>query len=80
MTEVHLAEAQLKRKAIESSAQLIALIDSSKFSKEDLTSFARPEQITCLFTDSGLSPDWTACLKQAGIEYTICEIEAARSR
>lgn len=77
MTEVLLAEAQLKRKAIESSQQLFALIDSTKFGKEDLTSFARPEKINCLFTDTRLSSDWTARLKQAGIEFTICEEEAA---
>ena len=80
MTEVHLDEAQLKHKAIESSAQVIVLIDSSKFGKEDLTSFASAGQITCLFTDSGLAPDWAARLKQAGIEHTICENESAVSR
>jgi len=77
MTEVHLAEAQLKRKVIESSQQLFALIDSSKFGKEDLTPFARPEKITRLFTDVGLSPEWISQLEQARVEYTICEEEAA---
>lgn len=80
MTEVHIDEAQFKRKAIESAAQVVALIDSSKFGKEDLTSFASAEQITCLFTDSGLVPDWAARLKQVGIEHTICENKAAGSR
>ncbi len=75
MTEVHLAEAQLKRKVIESSQQLFAMVDSSKFGKEDLTSFARPERINRLFTDSHLSPDWTERLRQAGIDFTICEEE-----
>jgi DeoR family transcriptional regulator, fructose operon transcriptional repressor len=78
MTEVHLAEAQLKRKVIESSQQLFALIDSSKFGKEDLTPFARPEKITRLLTDVGLSPEWIAQLEQARVEFTICEEEAAR--
>jgi len=72
MTEVHLAEAQIKRKAIESANQVIALIDSSKFGKEDLTSFARPEQISCLYTDFGLSPEWNARLHAAGIPVTLC--------
>lgn len=80
MTEVHLDEAQLKRKAIESAAQVIALIDSSKFGKEDLTSFAGAGQIKCLFTDSGLAPEWVARLKQAGITYIICDTEAALSK
>jgi DeoR/GlpR family transcriptional regulator of sugar metabolism len=72
-----LAEAQLKRKVIESSQQLLGLVDSTKFGKEDLTSFARPEKINRLFTDSQLSPDWAERLQQAGIELTICEEEAA---
>jgi len=76
MTEVHLDEAQLKRRAIESAAQVIGLIDSSKFGKEDLTPFASVGQITCLFTDAGLAPEWGARLKQAGIAYTICNNEA----
>jgi DeoR/GlpR family transcriptional regulator of sugar metabolism len=72
MTEVHLAEAQIKRKAIESANQVIALIDSSKFGKEDLTSFARPEQISCLYTDIGISPEWNTRLHEAGIPFTLC--------
>jgi DeoR/GlpR family transcriptional regulator of sugar metabolism len=76
MTEVHLEEAQLKRMAIGSSKQIIALIDSSKFGKEDLTPFARPDQVTRLFTDSGLTPEWATKLKKAAIDLTICEQEA----
>jgi DeoR/GlpR family transcriptional regulator of sugar metabolism len=72
MTEIHLAETQIKRKAIESANQVIALIDSSKFGKEDLTSFARPEQISCLYTDIGLSPEWKTRLHEAGIPVTLC--------
>lgn len=76
MTEVHLGEAQLKRKAIESAQQVIALIDSSKFGKEDLTPFARLDQIARLITDSNLEPEWVAKLKEAGVDYLICEEEA----
>lgn len=72
MTEVHIAEAQLKRKVIESSQQLFALVDSSKFGKEDLTSFARPEKINHLFTDQHLTSDWLERLRQMEIECTVC--------
>lgn len=75
MTEVHFEEAQLKRKAIESSKQLIALIDSSKFGKEDLTPFARPMQIVRLFTDSDITDEWKARLQRAHISFTACAIE-----
>jgi DeoR/GlpR family transcriptional regulator of sugar metabolism len=77
MTEVHLEEAQIKRKAILSSKQVVALIDSSKMGKEDFTPFARTNQITHLVTDSGLSAEWAEKLSQAGIQYTICTTEAA---
>ena len=72
MTEVSLAEAQLKRKVIDSSQELYALVDSSKFGKEDLTSFAHPEKINRLFTDQNLSSNWLERLAQAGIEYKLC--------
>lgn len=77
MTEVHLEEAQIKRKAIESSKEIMALIDSSKFGKEDLTSFVSPKNITCLFTDDGISPTWVEQLQDADIEFTICKKEEA---
>ena len=76
MTEVHLAEAQLKRKVIESSKELFALIDSSKFGVEDLTSFARPERIQHLFTDQDVPSEWLNKLNQSAIEYTICKNES----
>jgi DeoR/GlpR family transcriptional regulator of sugar metabolism len=80
MTEVHFAEAQLKRKAIESSRQVIALVDSTKFGKEDLTPFARADQIAHLITDEGLSAEWIEKLEQAGMNFTLCEEEAVPAR
>jgi DeoR family fructose operon transcriptional repressor len=73
MTEVHLEEAQLKRKAIDSSKQVFALVDSSKIGKEDLTPFAHLNKISHLFTDSRLSPDCSQRLTEVGITFTICE-------
>lgn len=76
MTEVHLDEAQLKRKAIESARQVFALVDSSKMGHEDLTPFARPVQITHLFTDGGITNEWKSRLQSANIPFTICEEQA----
>lgn len=72
MTEVHLDEAQIKRKAVESSQQVFALIVSAKFGKEDLTHFVRPDRIDHLFTDSGITNEWKNRLQQANIPYTVC--------
>ena len=80
LTEVLLAEAQIKRKAIESSHELFALVDSSKFGKEDLTSFARPEKINHLFTDKHISAEWAVRLKEADIPFTICEEEVVPAK
>ncbi len=72
LTEVHLAGAHLKRKAIASVQQVFALISSNKLGKEDLTSFAGIDHINHLFTDDGLSDEWRAWLIQAGIPFTVC--------
>jgi len=71
-TEVDIYEAQMKRKFIASSGSLVALIDSSKFGRADLTSFAGLNQITRLFTDTDLAPAWVKKLEQAGVPYTLC--------
>lgn len=72
MTEGYFAEAQLKRKAIESAREVIALVDSSKIGKEDLTPFAAVEQITHLYTDHGITDAWVTRFKEAHITFTIC--------
>jgi DeoR/GlpR family transcriptional regulator of sugar metabolism len=71
-TEVDIYEAQIKRKIIASSGSMVALIDSSKFGRADLTSFACLDQITHLFTDINLSPVWVKNLRQAGVPFTLC--------
>jgi len=73
LTEVHLEEAQLKRKAIESAQQVFALVDSSKIGHEDLTPFARPEQIYCVYTDEGINQEWRERIEKAGIPLNICK-------
>lgn len=75
LTDVHLEEAQLKRKAIESAKQVIALIDSSKLGHEDLTPFARPDQIYCLYTDDEVTPKWEQTIKEAGMNLIVCKKE-----
>lgn len=79
MTEVHLEEAQLKRRVLDSSQQLVALIDSSKFGKEDLTPFATKDQISRLLTDYQLSQNWRQELTRKGIDFIVCESEAEKS-
>lgn len=72
LTEVHLQEALLKRKVIDSAGEVIALVDSSKFGKEDLTPFASLDQICCLFTDEGISEEWEQKIADAKVRIEIC--------
>jgi DeoR/GlpR family transcriptional regulator of sugar metabolism/ABC-type sugar transport system substrate-binding protein len=73
LTEVDIHEAQLKNKMIASASSVVALIDSSKFGKVDLTPFARTEQISHIFTDSSLDPHWIEQLEQMRVALTVCD-------
>ena len=72
LMEVYIDEAQLKRKMIQVAGSVVALIDSSKFGKIDLTPFARLDQITRLFTDDALAASWQQQLQQASVPLTLC--------
>lgn len=72
LTEVDLHEAFFKRSMIASANRLVALIDSSKFGKVDLTSCARIEQVSHIFTDAKLSSEWIEQLNQTGVPFTLC--------
>ncbi len=72
LTEVDLHEAQFKRTMIASAGRLVALIDSSKFGKIDLTSCARIEEVSHIFTDVDLSTEWREKLALAGVAFTLC--------
>ncbi len=72
LTDVHLSEAQLKSIGIATAREVIALVDSSKIGKEDLTPFATIDQIAHLYTDSGISETWEMRLKNAGVSFTVC--------
>jgi len=72
LTEIDLNEAMFKRSMVASASTLVALIDSSKFGKVDLTSFARIELISHIFTDTRLTDDWIELLNQATVSFTMC--------
>jgi DeoR/GlpR family transcriptional regulator of sugar metabolism len=77
MSEVDVYEAQFRLKAIEAAGRVVALIDSSKFGKLDLTPSVRMDQISLLLTDNGLSASWAAQLEQAGVAFIVCGEERA---
>jgi DeoR/GlpR family transcriptional regulator of sugar metabolism len=79
MTEVDVFEAQFRIHAIGASTSVIALIDSEKFGKIDLTPSLRIEQISHLFTDSRLKENWVNQLKQTNIVFNICSDESSKN-
>jgi DeoR/GlpR family transcriptional regulator of sugar metabolism len=75
MTEVDVYEAGFRVKAVEGAQCVVALIDSSKFGKVDMTPSLRTEQISTLVTDNHLTSDYIAQLAAASIQYRLCSDE-----
>jgi DeoR family transcriptional regulator, aga operon transcriptional repressor len=63
----HLAEAQLNAKMIAISSQVIAVADSSKLMRRNISLIARVEQLHMLITDSAANPDVVAELERRGV-------------
>lgn len=77
LTEVDLPEVELKRLMIQSADRVVALIDSSKFGRVDLTSFASIDQISHVFTDDHIAPAYIEELRQTQAQLTVCGEESA---
>lgn len=73
LTEADIEEARLKSRMIGCAETVVALIDSSKFGKQGLTSFARLEQVALVFTDSGLSAQWIEQLQETQTALSVCD-------
>jgi DeoR family transcriptional regulator, aga operon transcriptional repressor len=67
----HLPEAQLNAKMIEISRQVIAVADSSKLMRRNISLIARVEQLHMLITDTGANPDVIAELQRRGVEVRL---------
>jgi DeoR family transcriptional regulator, aga operon transcriptional repressor len=67
----HLAEAQLNAKMIAISRQVIAVADSSKMLRRNISLIARVEQLHMLITDAGADPEVVAELRRRGVEVRL---------
>jgi len=67
----HLAEAQLNAKMIGISRQVIAVADSSKLLRRNISLIARVEQLHMLITDAGANPDVVAELRRRGVDVRL---------
>ena len=73
LTEGDIREAQMKAQMLEVADQVIGLVDSSKFGRLGIASFARLEQIHHLYTDSGISSEALAQLRASCTQVTVCD-------
>ena len=79
MTDAELQMAQLKRKVVLSAEHVIGLIESSKFGKVQVSSFAAMDQITQILTDRDLDPKYIDELRRTRTLLTICGESTTRS-
>lgn len=71
LTDVSLAEAELKRPVIAMCRQVIAVLDSTKWGRVGLASFAAPTQIHRVITDGRAPAELMAPVRAAGIEIVL---------
>jgi DeoR family transcriptional regulator of aga operon len=67
----HLAEAQLNSKMIQISRQVVAVADSSKLLRRNVSVIARVEQLHVLITDSAARPEVVEELQGRGVEVRL---------
>ncbi len=72
LTEVDIQDTPVKRKMLQSAKEVVALIDSGKFGRVDLTPFAGVSQISHIFTDTDIAPEFVEQLRSTSIPLSIC--------
>lgn len=68
----HLLEAQLNLQMLKNSREVIAVADSSKLMKRNLSVIAGVEQIDKLITDRSADPAIVEQLRRRGVDVTLC--------
>ena len=72
LMEADLEEATFKERVVNSAAKVVALLDSSKFGKVGLKTFAKLEHIDHVVTDDGVSSQTLQELQAAKVSLTLC--------
>ncbi len=71
ITTSNLEEVELTRRMMAATAKVVALADSSKFSKRGFGKICPLEQIDVIVTDEGVLPNTVKLLEEAGIKVII---------
>jgi DeoR/GlpR family transcriptional regulator of sugar metabolism len=72
-TDTPLMEVELKRAIVERSQEVIAIIDSTKFGRVALASFASLDRIRRVITDPAAPPEMLAALRLRGVEVLVSQ-------
>ncbi|EKO3866359.1 DeoR/GlpR transcriptional regulator [Vibrio harveyi] len=73
VTTPHQGEADINRRMLDAAQVVIAVTDSSKFSRQSFCLIARPEQLDMLITDSGIPSDYLEHLTSMGVDVRIVD-------
>ncbi|MCA9951085.1 MAG: substrate-binding domain-containing protein [Anaerolineales bacterium] len=79
LTERLIEEAQLKEAMLSAIPRLVALVGANKIGAVSTIPFAASERITHFFTDSAVSSEFIAQMRQAKINLTVCGENTVRS-
>lgn len=71
LTDVSADEAEVKRELVAMCRQTIAILDATKWGRVGLASFACPEEISAIITDSHAPADLIEQVRAAGIEVIV---------
>ncbi|OUM97640.1 MAG: transcriptional regulator [Paenibacillaceae bacterium ZCTH02-B3] len=71
LTDFNVYEVELKKAMAASAQKLVALLDHSKLGRISIASFAAPEDIDTIITDSGAAEEDILKLRELGIEVIV---------
>ena len=71
LTDTNLLEVELKQAVLEITSELIAIVDSTKFSSIGISSFAPILRVAAIVTDSGLPKEQCMKFEELGIKLHI---------
>ncbi|MCC7449092.1 MAG: substrate-binding domain-containing protein [Anaerolineae bacterium] len=74
-----LFEVQVKQAMVARAEAVIVLVDSTKFNKQGLASFAPSQRIDWIITDDQIDESVLTALRQAGARVMVCSKYAARN-
>lgn len=70
-TDADTREVQMKRALVAAAGQVNILLDSSKFGRHALLTFADLAQVGCIVTNQGPAPEYADAVRRAGVRIVV---------